>query len=234
MTRYRFPRDRNCLWLPPDVSPATAAPPLILFLHGVGERGNGGDDLSTVMTWGLPKLRALSSPRLLVEFPYLIVAPQCPPDARWCDPPMLAALDSLLDELVAGGEADPSRITVAGFSMGGIGAFCLALGAPRRFAALISVCGACEEPDRLEELAHLPLWVAWAEDDEIVRLTEGSREVVSRLESYGNLTARAYRIGARGGHGAHARTADAAFREPALYRWLQALPAVTPPKHVPS
>jgi predicted peptidase len=156
----------------------------------------------------------------LLHLPFLVVAPQCPGDAHWCDPAVLAALGRLADRLVEDREADARRLAVAGFSMGGIGAFCLALQAPRRFAALVSVCGACEEPERLEELAHLPQWIAWAEDDEIVRLSVGSREVVARLQKYGKLIARPYCLGPSGEGGAHARTADAAFAEPDLYRWL--------------
>jgi hypothetical protein len=120
--------------------------------------------------------------------------------------------------LVDGGSADSRRLVVAGFSMGGIGAFCLALHSPHRFAALVSVCGACEQPDRLDALAHLPQWIAWAEDDEIARLTEGSQQVVARLQRYGRLIARPYRLGRAGSEGAHVRTADAAFAEAELYR----------------
>lgn len=216
-----FQRGENCLWLPPaDADPANAGPlPLLLFLHGIGERGWGRDDLPLVGRWGLPKLLAGNGAPAL-SLPYPVVAPQCPGDARWSDPPVLAALGRLLDRLVEDGEADARRLAVAGFSMGGIGAFCLALQSPGCFAALVSVCGACEEPDRLEELAHLPQWIAWAEDDEIARLSAGSEEVVARLQRYGNLVARPYRLGAAGEDSAHARTADAACAEPELHRWL--------------
>lgn len=216
-----FQRGENCLWLPPaDADPAHSGPlPLLLFLHGIGERGWGGGDLPLVGRWGLPKLLAGNDAPAL-SLPYPVVAPQCPGDARWCDPPVLAALGRLLDRLVEDGEADAQRLVVAGFSMGGIGAFCLGLQSPHRFAALVSVCGACEEPDRLEELAHLPQWIAWAEDDEIERLSAGSREVVARLQRYGNLIAKPYRLGPLGEEGAHVRTADAAYVEPALHQWL--------------
>ena len=119
----RFDRDRTCLWLPPG--PSSTPPPAILFLHGIGERGGGGADLSLVRRWGLPKLRSQPSPQPAPAFPFLVVAPQCPADARWCDPPVLTALDALLDGMVAGGAADPRRIALAGFSMGGVGTFCV-------------------------------------------------------------------------------------------------------------
>jgi hypothetical protein len=78
--------------------------------------------------------------------------------------------------------------------MGGIGAFGMALRGSGRFAALISVCGACPLPERLEELADLPQWVAWAEDDEIAYLTEGSRRIADSLARHGRLVARPYRL----------------------------------------
>jgi len=217
----RFERGDNCLWLPPDVRPAAGPPPAIIFLHGIGERGSGGEELDRVRLWGLPKLRTGSAAApALTGFPFLVVAPQCPATARWCDADVLAGLDALVAGMVAAGDADPQRLAVAGFSMGGIGTFCAALQAPRRFGALISVCGACEVPQRLPEIAHLPMWIAWAEDDEIGYLTEGSRHVVEAMHGTGAVVARPYRLGALPDAGAHVRTADAAFAEPELYRWL--------------
>lgn len=216
----RFERGRTCLWLPPEGGRPPQPPPAILFLHGIGERGAGGGELQLVRRWGLPKLRSESPTPAFAGFSFLVVAPQCPADARWCDGAVLDALDALAGEIAGSGEADPRRLAVAGFSMGGIGAFCLAMRAPRRFRALVSVCGKCEQPERLDELAHLPLWVAWAEDDEIGYLTEGSRLIVERMQGRGNAVSRPYRLGAQPGAGAHVRTADTAFAEPDLYRWL--------------
>lgn len=230
MSRIRFERGRSCLWLPPEGGRPPHPPPAILFLHGVGERGAGGEELQLVRRWGLPKLRSESPAPAFAGFPFLVVAPQCPAEARWCDSHVLAALEALAQEIAGSGEADPQRLAVAGFSMGGIGAFCLAMHAPRRFRALVSVCGKCEQPERLDELAPLPLWVAWAEDDEVGYLTEGSRQVVERMRGRGAVISRPYRLGARPGEGAHVRTADAAFAEPDLYRWLMAvLTSETPP-----
>ena len=221
-----FERGRNCLWIPPDAEATGVGqpPPAILFLHGVGERGRGDSELPLVANWGLPKLRANRRPPTDGPFPFLVTAPQCPPDRTWLDEDVRAGLDLLLDEITGAGAADPARLCVAGFSMGGIGAYGLALHRPWRFAALVSVCGACPSPERLKELAHLPQWVAWAEDDEIAYLTEGSRAIAACFAHHGSLVARPFRLGPAGAVGAHARTADAAFAEPELYRWLVARP----------
>lgn len=207
---------------PDDRADAEAPPPLILFLHGIGERGHGGDELDRVAAWGLPKLRRRGEPRLAGGFPFLVVAPQCPPDRTWCDTDILAALDRLVDGLVDGGRADPSRLYLTGFSMGGIGAFCLALRNPARFAAVATVCGRCPTPDVLPVLATRPLWVAFAADDEIAELAAGSRHVVETLAGSPLLATRVYRLGWQDGLGPHVRTADQAYAEPDLYSWFLA------------
>lgn len=220
----RFVEGRTLLLYPPDPPDAGASgeasrPPAILFLHGMGERGDGPRDLPLVAQWGLPKFREERRQLLDRPFPFLVAVPQCPKANTWCDASMLLGLGHLIDELAAE-QADPARLYLTGFSMGGIGAFCLALREPRRFAALASVCGACTTPDALEALAHLPLWIAYGEDDEVGELTEGSREIVRRLAGHGRLVEKPYRLGHRGGLGPHVRTADAAYTEPALYDWL--------------
>ncbi|MBK8175057.1 MAG: prolyl oligopeptidase family serine peptidase [Rhodospirillales bacterium] len=216
-----FEAGKTGLWIPPDRGSAGGPPPLILFLHGIGERGCGGPELARVAAWGLPKLRTTNGLTNESGFPFLVVAPQCPPDRHWCDREMRDAVAALVDHLVATGAADPARLYLAGFSMGGIGSFCIALDRPLQFAALVSVCGACEDqPERLPELAHLPMWIAYGEDDEIERLTRGSKDVVARLSRFGRLVERPFCVGRAGNIGAHPRTADAAFAETALYHWL--------------
>jgi predicted peptidase len=220
----RFIDGQTLLVYPPDPPAgepgAGAPPPVILFLHGMGERGEGGAELAAAARWGLPKLRGEGRRLTPDPFPFLLVVPQCPKANTWCDEAALRALDHLLDGLVAE-RGDAARLYLSGFSMGGIGAFCLALRHPRRFAALASICGACPTPQALPQLSHLPLWIAYGEDDEIGELTAGSREIVSRLGGYGRLVEKPYRLGHKGGGlGPHVRTADAGYAEPALYDWL--------------
>ncbi len=222
----RFVEGVNLVNYPPDADPssetvadAARRVPVILFLHGMGERGDRPADLPTVSRWGLTKFRAEKRRLPGRPFPFRVVAPQCPTTSTWSDAEVQMGLDQLIDDVLAQ-DGDAARLYLSGFSMGGIGAFCLALRRPRRFAALACVCGACPTPRALPELAHLPLWIAYGEDDEIVELTAGSREIVTRLASHGRLVEKAYRLGHRGGQGPHVRTCDAAFAEPALYDWL--------------
>ena len=224
-----FEENETALWFRPCVRNSTPKPPwpLIVFLHGIGERGTPGlvtGTLEAVARWGLPKLRAkgqaVMSPTDHGSFPFLVIAPQCPLDRTWCDPDMLQRLDGLIDQLVSDGTVDRRRLYLTGFSMGGIGTFCAALHRPHRFAAIAPVCGRCTAPHELQRLAHLPVWIAYAEDDEVADLSEGSEQAIRLLQPYGRLESRAYRLGAEGGLAAHVRTADQAYREPDLYTWL--------------
>lgn len=222
----KFVEGVNLLIYPPDSAgvdvgewTAVARTPVILFLHGKGERGNGAADLAAVARWGLAKFRHEKKRLLARPFPFLVAAPQCPPDRTWCDRDILASLARLCEHLVAR-TGDPARLYLTGFSMGGIGAFCLALRRPARFAALASVCGACATPEALGDLARLPLWIAYGEDDEIAELTVGSRAVAAKLGPRGRLVEKPYRLGHRGGQGPHVRTCDAAYAEPGLYHWF--------------
>lgn len=220
----------NCWWHPPDpeAHPSSGRPPLILFLHGSGERGSGHAELQRVTEWGLPKLRRSRRQLTSGPFPFLVVAPQCPEKKTWCSNHVLQALDDLLDQIDAHGLADPHRFYLTGFSMGGIGVWCLALRRPRRFAAIASVCGLCPDPVRLGELKGLPAWIAYAEDDEFEELTTGSKLILKDLQAVGDdVVARPFRLGAGHEESAHARTCDAAYAERELYRWLLKHPVVT-------
>jgi predicted peptidase len=218
----RFCENDNCLWFPAESADreSPGPPPMILFLHGIGERGRGGVELDRVAAWGLPKFLRQCAPLLDRPFPFLVVAPQCPSENTWCDKAILDALDRLVEDLVDTERADPDRLCLTGFSMGGIGAFCLALRHPDRFAAVATVCGRCPAPEALPALAGRPLWVAYAEDDEIAELTAGSKQVIDTFAGSPNLTSRIYRPGWHEDFGPHVRTCDQAYSEPDLYHWF--------------
>jgi pimeloyl-ACP methyl ester carboxylesterase len=112
------------LYLPGDYQASGAKHwPMILFLHGAGERGA---DLDLVAKHGPPKLVAQKQ-----EFPFVIVSPQCPAGQRWDD----EALVALLDHVLAKYKVDTTRIYLTGLSMGGYGTWSLAVNHPERFAA---------------------------------------------------------------------------------------------------
>lgn len=147
--------------------------PLILFLHGAGERGG---DLTLVKRTGLP--------RLLDErpgdFPFIVVSPQCPEGQVWD----VDTLSALLDEVCAAHAVDEDRVYVTGLSMGGMGTFALALATPHRFAAAAPVCGWGNPLVVRPEHARLPFWVFHGELDDKVPVAM-SAQMVAALQAVG-------------------------------------------------
>ena len=156
-----------------------AVAPTILFLHGTGERGSDGDKPTRV---GLgPYLRAHAD-----AFPAIAVFPQAPDGSDWkgvAAEIAFAALDAATGEF--GGDRDRSYLT--GLSMGGYGTWELALMQPRRFAALVPVCGGLTAPREDRDLAvtplrdesdppaalaprlkHVPVWIFHGAKDDVV------------------------------------------------------------------
>ncbi len=152
-------------------------PPLLLFLHGMGERGT---DLQGLRVHGpVPALE--KGGELRSWFPFVGLFPQCPPDARWEHPPMTAAALVLLEWAAAESSADPGRIYCTGFSMGGIGTWSLALAAPDLFAAIAPISAKSLEPDLARRsLSHIPVWIIVGENDG--PYTEGSLAMAKALE----------------------------------------------------
>lgn len=106
--------------------------PVILFLHGAGERG---DNLDLVTKHGPPKLAKEGQ-----DLPFIIISPQCPKNELWDN----ANLLPLLDHILRTHRCDESRVYLTGLSMGGFGTFALGLAHPEKFAAMAPICGGGE------------------------------------------------------------------------------------------
>src|SRR4030066_1336392 len=123
----------NCqylLFLPEGYENKQQRWPMILFLHGAGERGN---DLNLVKKHGLPKIIEQQK-----DFPFIVVSPQCPQGQWWTE--KVEVLINLLDEIVNRYNVDTERIYLTGLSMGGYGTWTLAAAYPERFAAIAPIC----------------------------------------------------------------------------------------------
>jgi len=110
-----------------------AAWPVVLFLHGSGERGRDG--LRATQIGVGAAIRA--HPEWVRA---VVVFPQAPPDSRWLDGPADAAM-AALERTIVEFHGDRTRVTLTGLSMGGYGTYHLAMAHPDRFAALVVVCG---------------------------------------------------------------------------------------------
>ncbi len=157
------------LFLPDDYgADADQKWPLLLSLHGIGERG---EDLERVKIHGFRKIVA---PR--PGFPFIMVSPLCPDGTRWTN--HLEALDTLLSEVMANYAVDAGRVYLTGLSMGGAGAWQLAIEYPQRFAALAPICG-WSEPVFAGRLKDLPVWAFHGALDTVVPVSESERMVAA-------------------------------------------------------
>lgn len=193
-------RGRYLLFLPTGYGSPSARWPLILFLHGGGERG---DDIERVKVHGPPKIVTQRS-----EFPFIVVAPQVETNMIWST----AKLDALLEEVVEKYRVDSDRIYVTGLSMGAYGAWHLAMEFPHRFAALVAISGGAT-PSGMCALAHLPIWVFHGAKDDVIKL-DRSEELVERLKRCGSNVK--FTVYDDTGHDAWTPT----YENPELYEWL--------------
>jgi predicted peptidase len=173
--------------------------PVIVFLHGSGERG---DDNGKQLVVGLGPYVAKHAD----EFPAIVVFPQAPQDSEWHDnlAMTLAALEAATLEF----DGDPDRTYLTGMSMGGYGTWEFALREPHRFAALVPVCGGIEGPDRrptlqvtpvagvadpfaevARRLHDVPVWIFHGARDDVVP-PEQSRRMADALKAAGAMDAR--------------------------------------------
>lgn len=158
------------LWLPKEI-PAEGAPVLV-FLHGAGERG---DDLAMVKKHGPPKL-VDSLPAL---HPFIIISPQCPKDQRWD----VDLVKQLVDDVVEKRQGDRSRVYMTGLSMGGFGTWAITDKHPDFFAAAVPICGG-GDPAQAAKIKDLPIRVFHGAKDEAVPLAR-SQEMVDALKAAG-------------------------------------------------
>lgn len=187
------------LYLPKDYQEKPSWP-LLLFLHGSGERG---DDLALVKKHGPPKLIEAGQ-----QYPFLVLSPQCP-NGHWWQPPHLAAL---LDEIVEKYKVDQDRIWVTGLSMGGFGTWMLAAYQPKRFAAMAPICGG-GEVYWTADLARVPVWAFHGAKDPAVPL-ERSEKMVEALKRCGNNVR--FTVYPEAGHDSWTES----YANPQLYDWL--------------
>ena len=133
--------------------------PLVLFLHGAGERG---DDLRLVEKHGIPKMINNG-----INFPFITVAPQCPKFQYWSEPVNVKTLLLLVEEIIKKNKVDIERIYATGLSMGGYGTLAIAKERPDLFSAIIPVCGGLDTTD-IERLKDIPIWLFHGDEDKVV------------------------------------------------------------------
>jgi predicted peptidase len=188
------------VYLPEGYSELSNEWPLLLFLHGVGKRGN---DLSLVKRNGPPKLIEEGK-----KFPFIIVSPQCAERTDWDNRSLIVLLDFLESKY----NIDHNRIYLTGHSMGGHATWSLAIQYPERFAAIAPVSGRGYSQDAVA-LKELPVWVFHGEKDDIVPIKDGNKMVKALEDCGANVIFTVY---PEAGHDAWTET----YNNPELYNWF--------------
>jgi len=176
--------------------------PLILFLHGAGERG---DDLDYLMVHGMPRMY-----NQLEKFPFITVSPQCPANTTWNS--LISNLRILLEEVMETYNVDEGAIYLTGISMGGRGAWELAMTYPEMFAALAPIAGG-GDPANIANLIDIPVWAFHGDADNVVPIEENIR-MVDALEAIGGDVE--FTVYPRVGHDSWTQT----YENPELYEWF--------------
>jgi len=162
---------RYLAFLPNSYSDRGAGVPLIIFLHGSGERGT---DLNLVKKWGPPAIVEKNP-----YFPFMVVSPQLPEGEAW----HALSLKALIDEILAKYRVDKRRVYLTGISMGGYGAWDLASRYPQYFAAVAPICGG-GIARAVGAMRGIPTWVFHGKKDEAVPESE-SASMVDALNAAG-------------------------------------------------
>ncbi len=189
------------LWIPSDYKKdKTKSYPLLIFLHGSGERG---DSLELVKKNGPPSF-VENRP----DFPFIMVSPQCPKNTRW----NTEDLQQMLEKLKHKYRIDPSRIYLTGLSMGGFGTWAWACIYPNQFAAIAPVCGG-GDIQFARELTNTPVWAFHGDADPVVPVKR-TIEMVEAVNAKGGSARMTIYPGV--GHDSWVN----AYNDEELYTWL--------------
>jgi predicted peptidase len=166
--------------------------PLVLFLHGAGERGDDNkSQLKYFPEW-------MAAPAMRAKYPCFILAPQCPNNEKWVDVPWDKSTSQplpknpsasmqhaigMMDEIIKSEPVDEHRIYLTGLSMGGYGTWDLAMRMPERFAAIAPCCGG-GDVTKADLLVHIPTFCYHGDADPAVPV-QRSRQMIAAIRKAG-------------------------------------------------
>ncbi|MGL6225782.1 MAG: prolyl oligopeptidase family serine peptidase [Thermoguttaceae bacterium] len=148
--------------------------PILIFLHGMGERGQ---NLDIVAKHGPPRLLLEEKYRNIC--PFIVISPQCDKTEVWS----VKKLDKFLDEIEKKFKVDKSRVYLTGLSMGGFASWNWAMLRPDRFAAVVPICGG-GDVSKAHKLVDIPIWAFHGAADSVVKL-DASVKIVDAIKAAG-------------------------------------------------
>jgi predicted peptidase len=178
--------------LKPEKIEAGKKYPVVLYLHGAGERGNDNvSQLKFFPTW-------MAEADRRAKYPCFVIAPQCPNNEKWVNSPWdkktsqplqpemtepIKAAVEMLDAVIAENPVDKDRVYLTGLSMGGYGTWDLAARMPERFAAAAPICGGGDDK-QAERLTKLPIW-AWHGGADPIVPPQRTRQMIEAIKKAG-------------------------------------------------
>ncbi len=204
----------------PDKSCKKEQYPLVLFLHGAGERGSDNETpILHIKNLFLDKENKKN-------FPAFVIAPQCPKDQRWVEvswklkkhtQPMqvskpLGLTMELIKSLIEKYPIDTNRIYITGLSMGGFGTWDAISRYPDYFAAAIPICGGGDE-NNASKIVNTPIWAFHGDNDKAVNVSRTRNMINAMKQQGGNPKYTEYK-----GVG-HLSWVNA-YKEPDILKWL--------------
>jgi predicted peptidase len=210
--------------LPARYDSTTKKYPLLVFLHGVGETGNGTTDLSRLLVNAVPKLLDQHSfpPQFTVNgvnYSFIVINPQF---KAWPEP---ADVNAMIDYAIAHYRVDPSRIYVSGLSMGGGNTWDYAIAYSSRVAAVVPISGASwPAKGQMDSIAkaNLPVWAFHNNDDGTVSVSTTITNV-DNINSFNPSIPAKKTIWPSGGHDAWTKATNPATKEcdgKNMYEWM--------------
>jgi predicted peptidase len=206
--------------LKPKAVDPKAKYPLVIFLHGAGEKGT---DNTKQLVHGMADF---ASDKIMADYPAYVIAPQCPDDKQWVEVPWTLDEHTMPEkpsvplrqtlELIAALQKelpiDADRIYITGLSMGGFGAWDCVQREPKLFAACAPVCGGGDAA-MAAKIKDVPIWAFHGDQDGVVKVRR-SRDMVAALKAAGAEPKYTEYKGV--GHDSWTAT----YRDPELYKWL--------------
>ena len=186
-----FDKKKNQLW------------PIIIYLHGAGERGS---NLGKLDNYGLfPYIKSVEN------FPFVVFAPLCPENEVWDFQykNIMSCLDHISDDY----KIDSKKVYLTGMSMGGQATWNFAIYEPTKYAAIAPVCGCIASPNTCLKLNKTPIWTFHGKKDESIPFSESERlvNILKPINKELNFT-----IYENNGH----EVCSLAYENTELYKWL--------------
>jgi len=210
--------------LPKGFAESSKKYPVVLFLHGAGERG---DDNSLQLKHGAAEF---ARDDRMEAYPAIVIIPQCPTDKKWVDADWapksglgtfpdstsgsLSAAFKMVQSFIDSDRVDTSRIYVTGISMGGYGSWFAATSDMIPFAAALPICGG-GDPSWADRYGNMPIWAFHGTDDSAVPVGR-SREMIEALKKAGHTPEPKYTEYEGGGHDVWTET----YKRDDVFEWL--------------